>query len=202
MRHPCEICGLGQGRRANRAASGFPARAAGPMPPRSWPDCARSQSASHQPIRAAGRGSPSKASHNAQSRCDRSRYARRPAPTRARGHPVPAPAHGQALRRPRFYCGPLRCGRAGITRPRSRRVWRPRAFASRRKIRRPRGDDDMPAFQTRHEFRHFSDGGAVVNVVEDRQPSRIGLEPAQDGGDLGCIVARLFLWQVENFEGR
>ena len=64
------------------------------------------------------------------------------------------------------------------------------------KIRRPRGDDDMPAFEARHEFRHLSNGGAVVDVVEDHQPFRVGLEPAQDGGDLGCVVARLFLWQV------
>ena len=70
------------------------------------------------------------------------------------------------------------------------------------KIRRPRGDDDMPAFETRHEFRHFSNGGAVVDVVEDHQPRRVELEPAQDGGDLGRVVARLFLWQVENLEGR
>ena len=70
------------------------------------------------------------------------------------------------------------------------------------KIRRPRGDDDMAAFETRHEFRHLSDGGAVVDVVEDHQPGRVGLEPAQDGGDLGRVVARLFLWQVENLEGR
>src|ERR1700733_1075512 len=65
-----------------------------------------------------------------------------------------------------------------------------------------RGDDDMPAFKTRHEFRDLSNGGAVVDVVEDHQPSRIALEPAQDGGDLGRVVARLFLWQVENLEGR
>ena len=70
------------------------------------------------------------------------------------------------------------------------------------KIRRPRGDDDMPAFETRHEFRHLGDRGAVVDVVEDHQPGRVGLKPAQDGGDLGRVVARLFLWQVENFEGR
>jgi hypothetical protein len=60
----------------------------------------------------------------------------------------------------------------------------------------------MPAFKTRHEFRDLSNGGAVVDVVEDHQPCRVGLEPAQDGGDLGRVVARLFLWQVENLEGR
>ena len=60
----------------------------------------------------------------------------------------------------------------------------------------------MPAFKTRHEFRDLSNGGAVVDVVEDHQPSRIALEPAQDGGDLRRVVARLFFWQVENFEGR
>ena len=70
------------------------------------------------------------------------------------------------------------------------------------KIRRPRGNDDMAAFETRHEFRHLGNCGAVVDVVEDHQPGRVGLEPAQDGGDLGRVVARLFLWQVENFEGR
>ena len=70
------------------------------------------------------------------------------------------------------------------------------------KIRRPRGDDDMAAFETRHEFRHLGNGGAVVDVVEDHEPSRVGLEPAQDGGDLGRVVARLFLRQVENFERR
>ena len=70
------------------------------------------------------------------------------------------------------------------------------------KIRRPRGDDDMPAFKTRHEFRHLGNGGGVVDVVEDHQPCRVQLEPAQDGGDLGRVVARLFLRQVENLEGR
>jgi hypothetical protein len=40
------------------------------------------------------------------------------------------------------------------------------------KIRRPRGDDDMPAFETRQEFRYLSNGGAIVDVVEDHQPAR------------------------------
>ena len=70
------------------------------------------------------------------------------------------------------------------------------------KIRRPRGDDDMAAFETRHEFRHLNNGCAVVDVVEDHQPGRVRLKSAQDGGDLGRVVACLFLWQVENLESR
>jgi hypothetical protein len=60
----------------------------------------------------------------------------------------------------------------------------------------------MAAFKTRHEFRHLPNGGAVVDVVEDHQPRRVQLKPAQDGGDLGRVVARPFLWQVKIFEGR
>jgi hypothetical protein len=66
------------------------------------------------------------------------------------------------------------------------------------KIRRPCGDDNMAALQTRHELRHLGNGDAVVDIVEDHEPRWVGLKPAQDGGDLGRVVARLFLWQVEN----
>jgi hypothetical protein len=70
------------------------------------------------------------------------------------------------------------------------------------KIRRARGNNDMATFEARHELRHLGNGSAVVDVVEDYEPSRVGLEPAQDGGDLGGVVTRLFLWQVKIFEGR
>ena len=70
------------------------------------------------------------------------------------------------------------------------------------KIRGPRGDDDMAAFETRHEFRHLGDGGAIVDVVEDHQPCRVGLKPAEGGRDLGRVIARLLLWQVKNLESR
>ena len=71
-----------------------------------------------------------------------------------------------------------------------------------RKIRRPRGDDDVSTPKTGHEFSHLSDRLTIVNVVEDHQPRGVELEPAQDGGDLRCVVARLFLWQVKNLQGR
>jgi hypothetical protein len=60
----------------------------------------------------------------------------------------------------------------------------------------------MPAFQTRHELADGGDGVFVVDVIEDHQPCRVQLKPAQDSGDLGGVVARLFLRQVEKLEGR
>ena len=68
-----------------------------------------------------------------------------------------------------------------------------------REIRRPRRDDHMPALQARQALAHRGDGRAVVDIVEDHQPRRIGFEPAQRRSDLRRVVARLLLRQVQNF---
>ena len=124
--------GRGRGRRAGRAAPGSPARAARPMSPTSWPASDQNLSPSHPPKQALSLGSRPKASDNGRSRCDRSRYARRPAQARAQGRQAHAPASSLAPYHPCSCFGQRPSGRAGIARPRSRRAWKLGAFAPRR----------------------------------------------------------------------
>jgi hypothetical protein len=56
----------------------------------------------------------------------------------------------------------------------------------------------MPVREPRHQFRHGGDSARVVNIVEDEEPGRMGFEPSQNRLDLGRVLARLLLGQIEN----
>ena len=55
-----------------------------------------------------------------------------------------------------------------------------------------------PAAEARQQLGDGGDGRRVVDVVEDHQPARMVLEPAERGGDLHRVLARVFFRQIEN----
>ena len=60
------------------------------------------------------------------------------------------------------------------------------------------GDDHFSATQAREELADGGDGRRVVDVVDDHQPARMGLTPAERGGDFYRVLARVFFRQIEN----
>ena len=46
------------------------------------------------------------------------------------------------------------------------------------------------------------DGLFVIDIVEDHQPGRMGVQPTQRGLDLDRVLRRLLLRQIENLDAR
>ena len=57
---------------------------------------------------------------------------------------------------------------------------------------------DLAAAEARQQLVDGGDGGRIVDVVDDHQPAGMGGEPAERGGDLRRVLARVLLRQIEN----
>ncbi|MGA2493178.1 MAG: hypothetical protein ABSF67_09535 [Roseiarcus sp.] len=60
------------------------------------------------------------------------------------------------------------------------------------------GDDNLAAAEARQQLVDGGDGVLVVDVVDDHQPAGMGCEPAERGGDLRRVLARVLFRQIEN----